>query len=222
MAHVIIEACDARGPGAFVTQVVKDLARNRDFPVNRLFSSIRCVFLDRDGVINRKPPEGAYVARWRDFQILAGAESAIAALNDAGYRVIVISNQRGIALGRYTTADVDALHARLQQHLAAHGARIDAFFYCPHDKNQCDCRKPKTGLFEKAFREFPDVSRANSLVIGDSLSDIDAARKLGIPAIFIEGDPATQKPGATAAAKRATLTADSLREAVSYLVDERH
>lgn len=190
--------------------------------MNSLFPSIRCVFLDRDGVINRKAPEGAYVGRWSEFHILPGAESAIAALNRAGYRVIVISNQRGIALGHYTAADVDALHACLRQHLAAHGARVDAFYYCPHDKDQCDCRKPKTGLFEKAFRDFPDVSRANSLLIGDSLSDIDAARALGIPAIFIQGDPVTQTPGAATAAQRATLIADSLTEAVPYLVAERH
>jgi D-glycero-D-manno-heptose 1,7-bisphosphate phosphatase len=187
-------------------------------PLNPAFPNIRCVFLDRDGVINRKAPEGAYVGRWSDFHILPGAESAIAALNRAGALVIVISNQRGIALGHYTAADVDALHARLQEHLAAHGARIDAFYYCPHDKDQCDCRKPKTGLFEQAFRDFPGASRANSIVIGDSLSDIDAARNLGVPSIFIEGDPATQKPGAATANRRATLSAHSVAEAVRSLL----
>lgn len=184
--------------------------------------NIRCVFLDRDGVINRKPPEGAYVGRWSDFHILPGVESAIDALNRAEILVIVISNQRGIALGHYTASDVDALHARLQQHLAAHGARIDAFYYCPHDKNECDCRKPKTALFEQAFRDFPNASRANSVVIGDSLSDIDAARNLGVPSIFIEGDPATQKPGAATAAERANLVAHSLAEAVDALLTRQN
>ena len=183
-----------------------------------VFPNIRCVFLDRDGVINRKPPEGAYVARWSDFHILPGAEAAIAALNRAGIRVVVISNQRGIALGYYTAADVDALHARLRQHLSAHAARIDAFYFCPHDKDSCDCRKPKTALFEQAFSDFPDVSRSNSIVIGDSLSDIDAARNLGVPSIFIQGDPATQKPGAATAAARAGLVVHSLAEAVEALL----
>lgn len=182
------------------------------------FPNIRCAFLDRDGVINRKPPEGAYVARWSDFHILPGVEPAVAALNRAGVRVIVISNQRGIALGYYTAADVDALHAQLQQHLAARGARIDAFYFCPHDKDSCDCRKPKIALFELAFRDFPDASRSNSIVIGDSLSDIDAARNLGVPSIFIQGDPATQKPGAATAAARAGLVAHSLTEAVEALL----
>lgn len=182
------------------------------------FPNIRCVFLDRDGVINRKPPEGAYIARWSDFHILPGAEAAIAALNRAAIRVIVISNQRGIALGYYTASDVDALHARLLQHLAERGARIDAFYFCPHDKDSCDCRKPKTALFEQAFRDFPDASRSNSIVIGDSLSDIDAARNLGVPSIFIQGDPATQKPGAETAAARADLVAHSLAEALEALL----
>ena len=97
--------------------------------------------------------------------------SAIAALNRSGRRVLVVSNQRGVALGLYTAADVDALHVRLNEHLAAHGARIDAFYFCPHDKNECDCRKPNIGLFEEAFLDFPDASRANSIVIGDSLSE---------------------------------------------------
>jgi D-glycero-D-manno-heptose 1,7-bisphosphate phosphatase len=172
------------------------------------------VFLDRDGVINRKPPEGRYVAAWSDFHFLPGAVSAIAALNRAGIRVIVVSNQRGIALGLYTHADVDALHQQLRQHLAAEGARIDAFYYCPHDKNECDCRKPKTGLFQQAFRDFPAASQANSVVIGDSISDIQAAVALGFPSIFIEGDPGTQKPGARQAAQLAGRVAHSLQEAV--------
>lgn len=175
---------------------------------------IQYVFLDRDGVINRKAPEGQYIGHWRDFHLLPGVEEAIAALNRSGLRVIVITNQRGVALGRYTRADVEALHDRLREHLASHGARIDAFYYCPHDRNQCDCRKPGTGLFEQAFRDFPEASRANSVVIGDSISDIEAARRLGLPAIFIEGDPETRKPGAAQATTLADAVCASLPEAV--------
>lgn len=182
------------------------------------FPNIRCVFLDRDGVLNRKPPEGAYIRNWEEFHLLPGVVSAIAALNRSGRRVLVVSNQRGIALGLYTRADVHALHARLQQHLAMHGARIDAFYICPHDKDECDCRKPKTGLFEQAFRDLPDTNSGNSLLIGDSISDIQAARALGIPSIFIDGDPQTQKPGASEAATLADARAASLCEAVEQFL----
>ena len=178
------------------------------------FPDVRFVFLDRDGVINRKAPDGAYVSSPGDFHLLPGAESAIAALNRCGRRVIVISNQRGVALGRYTRADVDALHAWLQELLSAHAAHIDGFYYCPHDKDECDCRKPKTGLFQQAFRDFPDASAANSIVIGDSVSDIQAARTLGLPSIFIQGDPLTQRPGSDQAAGLADAVSSSLLNAV--------
>ncbi|HTX75360.1 MAG TPA: HAD-IIIA family hydrolase, partial [Terracidiphilus sp.] len=87
----------------------------------------------------------------------------------------------------------------------------------PHDKEECDCRKPRTGMFRQAFRDFPEASPANSLVIGDSLSDIEAARALGCASIFIEGDPETRKAGASQAAARADAVASSLAEAVDRL-----
>ncbi len=183
-------------------------------PSSLSLHGVRFVFLDRDGVINRKPPEREYIHHWDNFQFLPGAERAIAALNRSGRRVIVVTNQRGIALGLYTGADVESLHTRLQQHLAQHGARIDAFYYCPHDKQQCDCRKPKPGLFQQAFRDFPGALPSNSLVIGDSISDIQAARNLRIPVIFIEGDPNTRKSGSDEAAALADAVSNSLAEAV--------
>ncbi|HTV15387.1 MAG TPA: HAD family hydrolase [Acidobacteriaceae bacterium] len=178
------------------------------------FPNIRCVFLDRDGVLNRKPPEGAYIRNWEEFHLLPGVAAAVSALNRSGRTVIVVSNQRGIALGLYTRAGVDAIHARLAERLAADGARIDAFYICPHDKDECDCRKPKTGLFEQAFRDFPEMNPSNSLLIGDSISDIQAARTLGIPSVFIDGDPQTQKAGAAEAAALADARAASFAEAV--------
>lgn len=177
---------------------------------------IRFVFLDRDGVINRKAPEGKYISRWSEFLLLPGVEAGIAALNRSGRRVIILSNQRGVALGLYSCAEVEAIHRQLQQHLACHGARIDAFYYCPHDKNNCDCRKPKPGLFHQAFRDFPDATPTNSLVIGDSISDIQGAHNLGIPAIFIQGNPETQMPGAEQAAELADAVSGSLAEAVAH------
>lgn len=179
------------------------------------FPGIQYVFLDRDGVINQKLPEGRYVSRWSDFHPLPGAEQAIAALNASGRTVLVVTNQRGIALGLYSEEDVRALHRDLQHHLSRYSAHIDAFWYCPHDKNQCSCRKPLTGLFQQAFLQFPQASPANSIVIGDSLSDIQAARSLAFPSIFIHGDPAFQKSGSEEARLLADAGAGSLAEAVA-------
>jgi D-glycero-D-manno-heptose 1,7-bisphosphate phosphatase len=180
----------------------------------KAFAGIEYVFLDRDGVINCKPPEGKYVGRWDDFHPHRGAEEAIAALNASGRRVIVVTNQRGVALGLYSEEDVKQLHAELQCHLSNYSAHIDAFYYCPHDRNECNCRKPSTGLFEQAFLDFPSASPRNSIVIGDSISDIQAARRLSFPSIFITGDPLYRKAGAVQAGPLASAVAESLAEAV--------
>jgi D-glycero-D-manno-heptose 1,7-bisphosphate phosphatase len=181
-------------------------------------SQVRYVFLDRDGVLNRKPPEGAYVTGWPQFQWLPGAEEAIARMNRAGLTVMVVTNQRGIALGLYTAAELERIHGNMQAHLAQHGARLDAIYYCPHDVGECRCRKPDIGLFEEAYRDFPLASPDNSVVIGDSLSDIQAGQRMGMRTIFIQGETDRQKTGAAAAAESADAVAGSLMQAVELLL----
>jgi D-glycero-D-manno-heptose 1,7-bisphosphate phosphatase len=155
------------------------------------FSAIKFVFLDRDGVINRKAPDGEYVTSWQDIQILSGAERAIALLNRAGRKVIVVTNQRGIALGRYSESDLFSIHEKLHAHLGSFGAHLDAIYYCPHDHGQCTCRKPEIGMFEKAFRDFPEARPQNSVMIGDSNSDIVAGASAGMKTILITDKPST-------------------------------
>ena len=180
--------------------------------------TLRTIFLDRDGVLNRELPEGRYVASPRDFQPLPGVHQAIARFNRAGLRVIVVSNQRGIALGLHTAADVLSIHSAFQKELAAHGAHIDGFYFCPHDQTGCNCRKPLPGLFEQAQADFPDLTAASSAIIGDSWSDIEFGRRLGMLTIFADGDPALQKPGAESARVSADLHFASLPEATEALL----
>lgn len=175
------------------------------------------IFLDRDGVVNRKRPEGSYVTRWEEFDLLPGAAEAIARLNSAGLRVILVSNQRGVAFGLYTVADVDAIHAQLQKALASHGAHLDAIYFCPHDKNSCDCRKPLPGMFLQAQHDFPSIDAATSVMIGDSSVDVEFGRRLGMRTLFIDGDPALQKPGTHEAGAAATARFPSLAAAVDAL-----
>lgn len=184
-----------------------------------LFSAIEFVFVDRDGVINQKAPESEYVWQWREFRLLAGVESAIAVLNRLGKHVVVLTNQRGVALGLYSLADVKSLHARLQEHLARLGSHIDAFYICPHDRDECNCRKPKTGLFEQAFRDFPEATKKNSLFIGDSVSDLEAACALGIPFILIQSGSQISSDDTSDATFIATAVSASLMDAVqTYFV----
>jgi len=175
---------------------------------------VRYVFLDRDGVLNRKLPEGDYVSDWAQFEWLPGAVEAIARTNRAGLTVIVVSNQRGVALGRLSVEQLELIHGQMRNHLARHAARLDAIYYCPHDHGECHCRKPDIGLFEQARKDFPEINAENSVVIGDSLSDIQAGQRLGMKTIFIQGEPDRQKAGADAAASLADTVATSLLQAV--------
>jgi D-glycero-D-manno-heptose 1,7-bisphosphate phosphatase len=182
---------------------------------------LRTVFLDRDGVLNEKMPEGKYVTCWREFRILPGIPEAIAQLNKASVRVIVVSNQRGISLGLYSAADVDAIHKQFQNELQKHGAHVDKFYFCPHDKRSCQCRKPLPGLFEQAFSDFPEIRPVTSVMIGDSLSDIEFGHNLGMPTIFIDGQAENQKLGANAAAELSNWRFPSLPLAVDALLQHR-
>lgn len=190
-----------------------------NLPADSAFAgTLVTIFLDRDGVVNRKLPEGCYVTRWEEFDLLPGVADAIARLNRAGLRVLVVSNQRGASLGLYTPADVEAIHAQLQQELARHGAHIDAFYFCPHDKNACDCRKPLPGMFLQAQRDFPAIDAQTSVMIGDSAVDIEFGRRLGMRTLFIDGDPAQRKPGTREAGAAATARFPSLAAAVDALL----
>jgi D-glycero-D-manno-heptose 1,7-bisphosphate phosphatase len=163
--------------------------------------------------------EGEYVRSLRDLRLLPGVPEAIARLNRASFRTIVVTNQRGIALGLYTPADVESIHAAMQAQLEAHGGHIDGFFFCPHDRDECNCRKPLGGLFDQAAQQFPGIDAESSVMIGDSLSDVEFGRRLGMMTIFIAGDPALQKPGAERAAALADSRADSLAQAVNALLE---
>ena len=148
------------------------------------------VFLDRDGTINVKAAEDDYVTTPERVTLLPGAAAAIRRLNESGRLVVVVSNQRGIARGRFTGEQLDAVTDRLTALLAAEGARIDAFYYCPHEAGECDCRKPLPGLLQRAARELPGVQLTDAVMIGDAESDLLAAAAAGLPAIKIGPEPA--------------------------------
>lgn len=152
----------------------------------------RTAFLDRDGTINESPSGGDYIASPDDLRLLPGAAQAIRLLNEHPAKVIVVTNQRGIALGRMTEADLNAVHERLEDELARNGARLDGIVYCPHHEGECDCRKPGTGMFERAAREIAGVKIEGGAMIGDTARDMEASRRLGITTVRIgraaEGD----------------------------------
>lgn len=148
----------------------------------------KAVFLDRDGVINQKPPEHDYVKNWKEFEFVSGIEELIKKANSKGYLVIVITNQRGIARGLVTEETVQKIHCKMISELRKKGAIIDAVYYCPHDiEDKCDCRKPKPGMILKASKDF-NVDLKKSILIGDDKNDIIAGNKAGCKTIFLRND----------------------------------
>lgn len=139
----------------------------------------KAVFLDRDGVINRKPPEGAYVVRPEEMHLLSGVAHAIALFNQAGFRVLVVTNQRCVAKGLITVAGLESIHREMYDALARAGARVDGVYFCPHEEHPpCRCRKPAPGMLLEAALTH-EIDLAASWMIGDSEIDVEAGRRAG-------------------------------------------
>lgn len=145
----------------------------------------RALFLDRDGVLN---VDKGYVYRPQDVEWIIGAADAVREANEHDYRVIVISNQSGVARGYFGEQDVLALHNWMREKFSLAGARIDAFYYCPHHplygevpyRQKCRCRKPAPGMFEQAICEW-HIDPRRSIAVGDKDRDVEAGLAAGVP-----------------------------------------
>ena len=148
----------------------------------------RVVFLDRDGVINRKAVAGDYVTRWQDFHFLPGATEAISLLVRAGWSVMVITNQRCVAKGLLTAPELETIHRKMLDALGKSGAQVEAVYYCPHEKQPpCTCRKPLPGMLLTAAQEH-QIDLASSWMIGDSEKDVEAGKRAGCHTVLITGN----------------------------------
>lgn len=157
-------------------------------PITEQFLSRQpAIILDRDGVLNEKAPRAHYVRNWSEWKWLPGAKESLRRLNEAGFKVILVSNQAGIHRGAMTGQDLQDLHAQMVQEVEQSGGRIDAIYFCPHDWDEgCECRKPKPGMLFQAQHDFNlDLSR--TLFIGDDERDAQAAEAAGcLPALVSE------------------------------------
>jgi D-glycero-D-manno-heptose 1,7-bisphosphate phosphatase len=144
------------------------------------------VILDRDGVLNVKPPRAQYVTRPDDFAWRDGSLEALRAFADAGWRVLVVSNQAGIARGAMTHADLDAVHARMRAEAEEAGGRIDGVYVCPHGWDEgCACRKPAPGMLFAAQRDH-DLDLTRTTFVGDDERDAQAAAAAGAPSVLLD------------------------------------
>lgn len=159
----------------------------------------RAVFLDRDGTINE---EVGYLRDLEDLRLIPGAGEAIRLLNEAELKVVLVTNQSGVARGYFPESLVHDAHERLEQMLREQGARIDAVYYCPHHPTagtsgftiKCDCRKPGTGLIDRAARDL-DIDVKRSYVVGDKWSDVELGQRAGAHSILVQSGFAPDDPG---------------------------
>lgn len=170
----------------------------------------KAVFVDRDGTIN---VDLTYISDPNLIEVYRGVTEGLRMLSNAGYLLIVVTNQSGISRGLYTHGTVAAIHQRLREILARGGVSIDGFFYCPHTpEDACDCRKPRTGLLVRAEKLF-NIDMARSAIIGNSEGDVEAGRKLGLFTVLVHQPHFTTAPSGTKTASNADAQAPGFVEA---------
>lgn len=144
------------------------------------------VFIDRDDTISR---DVHYCSRPEDFELLPKAAAGIKLLNQGGFKVVVITNQSGIARGYFTEDMLNKIHQKMVDELAKSGAHVDAIYFCPHHPDEnCECRKPKPKLAHQAIKQL-HIDPQQSFVIGDRLMDVELAKAIGCKSIMIPGEP---------------------------------
>lgn len=157
---------------------------------------MKLVILDRDGVINHDSDQ--YIKSPEEWKPIPGSLAAIARLNQAGYRVVVATNQSGIGRGLFETDTLIAIHEKMNKALALVGGRLDAIFFCPHtNEDQCDCRKPRPGMLREIAARF-NADLAGVPAIGDSLRDLKAAAAAGAQPVLVltgKGRKTVDDPG---------------------------
>ena len=144
---------------------------------------MKVAFLDRDGVINK---DTGYLYKISDFEFTRGCIAGLKRLINKGYLLIVVTNQSGIGRGYYSEQSYQTLTAWYLNELLEQGISIQAVYHCPHSpESECDCRKPKAGLFLQALKQYPDIDFSQSLMSGDKLSELKAAYSRGIQKLIM-------------------------------------
>lgn len=181
----------------------------------------RAVFLDRDGTIN---VEKGYMADPAQVELLPGAAAAISRLAAAGLAVVVVSNQSGIARGRFNEEQMWAVQAEVERQLARAGAALDGFYYCPHHpegaverfRQACACRKPATGLIQRAAREL-ELRLEGSFMVGDKRIDVACGRNAGLTSILVRSGHPFGPPASPA--EEPELVAPDLAAAARWILE---
>lgn len=143
----------------------------------------RCIFFDRDGIVNQSPGPG-YVERLEDFHVLPSFLEAAKVAQRRSYAIAVVTNQRGVALGVMSRSALDEIHAFLRERLDEHGLELLDIYCCTHERNTCTCRKPQPGMLLQAA-ETHELDLSQSWMIGDNETDVEAGRRAGCRSILV-------------------------------------
>ncbi len=151
---------------------------------------MKVVFLDRDGVINKYPGDFQYITRWEDFSFLPHVKEALKKLNEAGFKIFVISNQAGVSKGVYSRENLDLITENMLKELKKDNVIISDVYYCIHrPEDNCNCRKPKTGMVEiavdKLNKEGLNIDFGHSFFVGDTIRDIETGKAAGLTTILV-------------------------------------
>ena len=177
----------------------------------------KIVFIDRDGVIN-EDPIGDYVKRWEDFRFIPGVLESLKRLVQAGFGIVIISNQAGIGDGEYSKEALNDITDKMMRELKKNGIPIKGIYYCLHGKEaNCDCRKPKTGLFKQAAQEI-SFRPTETYFVGDKQTDVQAGKNFGLRTIFVLTGHGTADQRKLKAEERPEKILPSLGEAVDYVL----
>ncbi|MCM8770237.1 MAG: HAD family hydrolase [Candidatus Omnitrophica bacterium] len=181
---------------------------------------MKLILLDRDGVICRFRP-GDYAKTWEEFEFLPGSINALKKFNQAGYSIVIASNQAGVGKGIYSQAALEEITRKMLEVLTDHGVHIAQVFYCVHtDEDNCPCRKPKPGMLLRAAEELqlPDLRR--TFFIGDASTDVEAGKNAGARTILVLSGK-TRSPEETASwSVQPDFIAHNLSEAVEIVLRE--
>lgn len=175
------------------------------------------VFLDRDGTLNY---DTGYVASPEQFVLIPGAGEAVARLNGAGIKTVLVTNQSGLARGLFTWEDLTGIHQALQIALQAQGGKLDGLYICPHHPDEhCDCRKPKRGLIDRAVADL-HLDPGCSYVVGDKLLDLELAENIGAVGVLVLSGPTSQDARKMAQEKKVKMAfeAQTLVDAVDWIL----
>ena len=146
------------------------------------------LFLDRDGVINKRLVDD-YIKSWDEFEFLPGVLESLAVFSKLFGRIIIITNQQGVGRGWMTEEQLKSIHEKMISDIGKAAGRIDAIYYCTDLRGEPDnCRKPSTEMFERAKSEFPEINPKKSIMVGDSRSDMEFGRNCGLFTLFIGGE----------------------------------